>query len=348
MPNAQQQTNPPAAKPQNLYESTYKPLPSQTTVIRNATILTAAGPVIERGSILLQNGKIAAVGADRERAGRTRVVDRREPASGSRPAIIDTHSHLGVYAAPGIESLQDGNEMTNPVTAEVWAEHSIWPQDPQFELALAGGVTTMQILPGSGNLIGGRSVTVKNVPSRTAEGMKFPGAPAGLKMACGENPKRVYGQRNQQPSTRMGNVAVFRRTWQSAVEYRDKWKKWRDEGIGSGQASRSQPAAGDAGGGARRRDPRPQPLLPRRRDGDDDPPLEGVRLQDRVRSITASRPTRSATCWPQNNICASMWADWWGFKLEAYDGIRENIALVERGEGLRDRPLRRSERRSSG
>ena len=71
-------------------------------------------------------------------------------------------------------------------------------------------------------------VTVKNVPSRTTEGMKFPGAPHGLKMACGENPKRVYAARG--PSTRMGNIAVFRRTWQAASDYRDKWKKWRDEG----------------------------------------------------------------------------------------------------------------------
>ena len=174
--------------------------------------------------------------------------------------------------------------MTNPVTAEVWADHSIWPQDPQFELALAGGVTSMQILPGSGNLIGGRGVTVKNVPSRTAEGMKFPGAPAGLKMACGENPRRVYGQRNQAPSTRMGNIAVFRRTWQSAADYRDKWKKWRDEGSDRGQASGAQSADGDARRRPRRRHPRPQPLLPRRRDGDDDPDVEGVRLQDRVLS----------------------------------------------------------------
>ena len=112
------------------------------------------------------------------------------------PGVIDTHSHIGVYSAPGIESLADGNEMTSPNTAEVSTEHAIWPQDPQFDLALAGGVTTLHILPGSANLFGGRSVTVKNVPARTAEQMKFPGAPYGLKMACGENPKRVYGGRN--------------------------------------------------------------------------------------------------------------------------------------------------------
>ncbi|HYT76280.1 MAG TPA: hypothetical protein VEL79_16100, partial [Vicinamibacterales bacterium] len=165
------------------WASTYQAPSTRPTVIRNATILTAAGPAIERGSLLLQNGKVTAVGQAVNAPADAQVID----ASGKwvTPGIIDIHSHLGVYAAPGIESLQDGNEATSPNTAEVWSEHSIWPQDPQFELALAGGVTAMQILPGSANLFGGRSVTVKNVVSRTAEGMKFPGAPYGLKMACG-------------------------------------------------------------------------------------------------------------------------------------------------------------------
>ena len=99
--------------------------------------------------------------------------------------------------------------MTSPNTAEVWADHSFWPQDPQFELALAGGVTTMQLLPGSANLFGGRGVTVKNVPSRTAEGMKFPGAPHGLKMACGENPKRVYGSATRRRQPRWATWRAF-------------------------------------------------------------------------------------------------------------------------------------------
>ena len=83
----------------------------------------------------------------------------------------------------------------------------------------------MQLLPGSANLFGGRGVTVKNVPSRTEQGMKFPGAPYGLKMACGENPKRVYGGRNSSPQTRMGNVAGYRRAWIAATEYRDSFKR---------------------------------------------------------------------------------------------------------------------------
>ncbi|CAN5851878.1 hypothetical protein BH18ACI5_BH18ACI5_01910 [soil metagenome] len=328
--DAQQQTSVPAATPPNVYESTYKPLPAQTTVIRNATILTAAGPVIERGSVLLQNGKISAVGATVNAPADAVVID--GTGKWVTPGVIDTHSHLGVYASPGIESLSDGNEMTSPVTAEVWADHSIWPQDPQFELSLAGGVTTMQILPGSGNLIGGRGVTVKNVPSRTTEGMKFPGAPAGLKMACGENPRRVYGQRNQMPSTRMGNIAVFRRTWQSAVEYRDKWKKWRDEGA----------------------DPTKRPdrnlqmeTLVAALDGEILIHNHCYRADEMATMIQLSKEFgfkissfhhgveayKVRDLLAANNICASLWADWWGFKLEAYDGIRENIALVNEAKG---------------
>ena len=314
----------------NLYASTYRPLPSRTTVIRNATILTAAGPAIERGAILLQNGKVAAVGQTVDAPADAVVID----ANGKwvTPGIIDTHSHLGVYAAPGIESLSDGNEMTSPVTAEVWADHSIWPQDPQFELALAGGVTAMQLLPGSGNLIGGRGVTVKNVPSRTAEEMKFPGAPAGLKMACGENPRRVYGQRNQMPSTRMGNIAVFRRTWQSAVDYRDKWKKWRDEGS-------------DA---AKRPDRNLQmDTLAAALDGEILVHNHCYRADEMATMIQLSKEFgfkissfhhgveayKVRDLLVRNNICASIWADWWGFKLEAYDGIKENIALIHEAKG---------------
>ena len=125
------------------------------------------------------------------------------------PGIIDVHSHLGDYPSPGVEANSDGNEATSPVRPEVWAEHSVWPQDPGFSRALVnGGVTTLQILPGSANLFGGRSVVLKNVPARTAQGMKFPGAPYGLKMACGENPKRVYGSKGNMPQTRMGNIAL--------------------------------------------------------------------------------------------------------------------------------------------
>jgi imidazolonepropionase-like amidohydrolase len=335
----QRPANPPQGAPQqgggapvapNAYASTYQPLPSRTTVIRNATILSAAGPAIERGSILLQNGKVAAVGQAVSAPADALVID----ASGKwvTPGIIDTHSHLGGYPAPGIAAVQDGNEMTSPNTAEVSAEHSIWPQDPQFDLALAGGVTTLQLLPGSANLFGGRGVTVKNVPSRTAEGMKFPGAPYGLKMACGENPKRVYGSRNTAPQTRMGNVAGYRRAWQAASEYRDRVKRWWDSGADPEKRPdrnlQLETLAGVLDGEilvhnhCYRADEMAIMINIAREFGYKIASFHHAVEAYKIRDLLAA-----------NGICASMWADWWGFKLEAYDGIRENIALVDQAKG---------------
>ena len=160
------------------YSSRYSPLAGETTLLSGATVLTGNGERLEGADVLIADGKIVAVGTGLD-AGEATVVD----ASGKwiTPGIIDVHSHLGVYASPGTESHSDGNEMTAPVTAQVWAEHSVWPHDPGFVTALAGGVTSMQILPGSANLIGGRSVTVKNVPGRNVMEMKFPGAAAWAK-----------------------------------------------------------------------------------------------------------------------------------------------------------------------
>src|SRR3954471_18231494 len=320
----------PAAQNQNPYGSTYRAAPSRTTVIRNATILTAAGPAIEGGSVLLQDGKVAAVGPTVNAPADAVVID----ASGKwvTPGVIDTHSHLGVYAAPGIESLQDGNEMTSPNTAEVSSEHAIWPQDPQFELALAGGVTTMHILPGSGNLFGGRSVTVKNVRARTADEMKFPGAPYGLKMACGENPMRVYGSRNTAPSTRMGNVAGYRKAWVAASEYRDKWHKWKAEGSDAAKRPdrnlQLETLMGVLDGEIRiqnhcyRADEMATMIDISKEFGFKIASFHHAVEAYKVRDLLAA-----------NDICASMWADWWGFKLEAFDGIRQNIALVHEAGG---------------
>jgi imidazolonepropionase-like amidohydrolase len=316
--------------PQNPYASTYKAPPSRVTVIRNATILTAAGPAIERGAVLLRDGKVAAVGATVDAPADAVAID----AAGKwvTPGIIDTHSHLGVYAAPGIESLQDGNEMTSPNTAEVSSEHAIWPQDPQFELALAGGVTTMHILPGSGNLFGGRSVTVKNVRARTVDDMKFPGAPYGLKIACGENPMRVYGGRNTAPSTRMGNVAGYRKAWQAATEYRERWRAWKAGG--------SDPA--------KRPDRNLQlETLMGVLDGEIRIQNHCYRADEMATMIDISKEFgfkiasfhhaveayKVRDLLVAHDICASMWADWWGFKLEAYDGITQNIALVHEAGG---------------
>ncbi|GAB4122813.1 MAG: amidohydrolase [Rhodothalassiaceae bacterium] len=315
--------------PADPYPSTYRPLPSETLLIRNATILDGAGGRIEGGSVLLRDGKIAAIGTDVTAPPDARIID----AAGKwvTPGIIDVHSHLGVYPSPSVEAHSDGNEATAPVTAEVWAEHSVWPQDPGFIRALAGGVTTLQILPGSANLIGGRSVTLKNVPSRTVQGMKFPGAPYGVKMACGENPKRVYGGKGRAPSTRMGNFAGYRAAWIRAADYRKQWEDYEKKGGDAKPPKRDLELETLKG------------VL----DGDIIVHMHCYRTDEMVQVIDMAKEFgykvgtfhhaveayKIADILADNDICAAMWADWWGFKMEAYDGIRENIPFVHKAGG---------------
>ena len=196
------------------FPSTYQVPANAPVLIQGATVLTGTGERLDGADVLIAAGRIQAVGKGLTAPSGARVVD----AHGKwvTPGIIDIHSHLGVYASPGVKGLDDGNEATSPVTSNVWAEHSVWPQDPGFETALEGGVTTMQILPGSANLIGGRSVVVKNVQAVTYQAMKFPGAVYGLKMACGENPKRVYGEKHQAPSELMKST-LARCVWTSSI-----------------------------------------------------------------------------------------------------------------------------------
>jgi imidazolonepropionase-like amidohydrolase len=247
------------------------------------------------------------------------------------PGIIDAHSHLFVYAAPGVEANEDGNEMTNPNTAEVWAEHSVWPQDPQLPLAIAGGVTTQQILPGSANLFGGRSITVKNVPARHVDAMKFPGAPYGLKMACGENPKRVYGDKGRSPATRMGNVAGYRGAWIKARKYRESWAEYD-----------RKRKANEKGATPPDRDLQLETLAGVL-DGDILVQNHCYRADEMLTMIDIAKEFgykitafhhaveayKIADVLAANGICSDIWADWWGFKMEAFDGIRENAALLQ-------------------
>ncbi|MBV8972106.1 MAG: amidohydrolase, partial [Sphingomonadaceae bacterium] len=207
--------------PADPFPSTYKPYPSVTTVIRAGVVYDGVGHKFAPGMVRLEGGKVAEIGASVAVPAGATVIDAADKVV--TPGIIDIHSHMGDYPVPGVQAVSDGNEATRPNTADVWAEHSIWPQDAAFTRALAGGVTTFHILPGSANLFGGRGVTVKNVLGRTAQDMKFPGAKPSLKMACGENPKRVYGSRGGSPATRMGNIAVDRQAWSDAVAYKRRW-----------------------------------------------------------------------------------------------------------------------------
>jgi imidazolonepropionase-like amidohydrolase len=216
------------------YRSTYQPPPSVTTAIVGATILTAAGARIENGTIVLQGGKVTAVGSAVAIPPDARVVDGK--GKWVTPGIVDPHVHLGVdmQLAPGGDST---NELTNPNGADNWIEYGLWPQDPAFPAALAAGVTTMQVLPGSGNLFGGRSVVIHPIPATSAAAMKLPDAPYGLKMACGENPARIYGAKGQAPSTVMGDFAGDRATWQAAREYDSEWTAYERQ-PGSGRSGK--------------------------------------------------------------------------------------------------------------
>jgi imidazolonepropionase-like amidohydrolase len=301
------------------YPSTYKGYPTRLTVVKNVTIFDGEGGRIDNGSIVLSSGKVDRIGGpDMELPTDADVYD----GTGKylTPGVIDIHSHLGDYASPSVEANSDGNEATGPVTAEVWAEHSVWPQDPGFTRALAnGGVTTLEILPGSANLMGGRSVVLKNVPARTVQGMKFPGAPYGLKMACGENPKRVYGSKGRMPSTRMGNMAVDRQTWAKAAAY----KKKLDEGKPVDRDLAMETLAGVLSGEiliqnhCYRADEMAQVI--------DMSHEFGYKVSAFHHAVEAYK---IADLLKKEGICAAMWADWWGFKMEAYDSVPENIALM--------------------
>ena len=280
--------------------------------------------------LLIKNGKIEAIGFDLD----TRTENAIEyDLSGMwvTPGIIDLHSHMGVYSAPGVKSSSDGNESTSPVTADVWAEHSVWTQDPQFSLALQGGVTTFHVLPGSANLIGGRGTTFKNVQSNTVQGMKYPDAPHSLKMACGENPKRVYGNRRQAPSTRMGNVAGYRKAWIKASKYKQNMNSYESKSVEAKEI-----------------------VSPPTRDLEMDT-LAGVldgeilvqnhcyRAEEMAMMIDIAKEFgykitafhhaveayKIADLLADNDICGALWADWWGFKHEAYDMVQENIAIID-------------------
>ncbi|WP_395392658.1 amidohydrolase [Novosphingobium sp. BL-8A] len=313
--DAKKQDKKPAPIVADPYPSTYKAYPGTPTALVGATVYDGRGGRIDNGVVLFKDGKLVAIGA----AGMA-IPDGYTRVDGTgkfvTPGVIDIHSHLGVYPSPSVDALSDGNEMTSPTTPDVWAEHSVWPQDPGFTRALAnGGVTTLEILPGSGNLMGGRTVTLKNVPSITVQGMKFPGAPYALKMACGENPKRVYGGKGQKPSTRMGNFSVDRQAWIDARQYMDGDHSERDlgkdtlEGVLKGEILVQNHCY--------RADEMAQVI--------DMAKEMGYKVAAFHHAVEAYK---IADVLRENDICAAVWADWYGFKMEAYDAIPENAALL--------------------
>ena len=194
--------------------------------ITNAKILTITQGIIEKGALLIEGGRITAVGPDIEIPADAEVYD----ASGKvvMPGLIDAHCHVSIFPDGIGWDHADGNEMTDPITPHLRALDAFNPADPALPELVAGGVTTVLTGPGSANLIGGQWICIKTPPRPTVEEMILL-EPAGMKMALGENPRRVYGEQKRMPSTRMGSAAALRAALVAARNYMEKWARYDEE-----------------------------------------------------------------------------------------------------------------------
>jgi len=300
------------------WRSQYDPPAVAPTLIRNATVMTAAGETLDDADVLLQDGAIAALGPNLNAPPNAHIVD----GTGRfvTPGLIDSHSHIGVSATPEVAAHYDNNE-TGTSTPELWMDHGVWPQGPGFGRALAGGTTTALLLPGSGDLIEGRGVTVKMVPGRTPQDIMMPDAPYSLKMACGENPKGGSGF----PRTRMGTMAGQRAAFIRAQQYRAEWDAWLANPSGD-------PPRRDLGLETLAEALRGNILVQVHcyRADDMTSILQLAQEFDlQIRSFHhAVEAYKIRDMLAEQDVSASMWSDWWGFKMEAFDGIPENIPLV--------------------
>jgi imidazolonepropionase-like amidohydrolase len=288
-------------------------------VIRGATILTVTHGKIENGSIYVHNGKIAAIGKTVNAPASATVID----AAGKwvMPGIIDSHSHIALD--------DDVNEATSPVTPQMMMKDAFNYDDKAIYRALAGGVTTSLLLHGSANMIGGQTVVIKHKYGLGRDELLFPGAPQSIKFASGENPKRVYGGKNQVPSTRMGNFEIMR---QSFVEARDYMRSWEDY---EAKAKR-----GDKDATPPKKDLRLEALADVLRGKllvqihcyrADEFLTEMAIAQEfgyKIRAFHhALEAYKVADKIAANGVAIATWPDWWGFKYEAWDGIPWNAAI---------------------
>jgi imidazolonepropionase-like amidohydrolase len=245
------------------------------------------------------------------------------------PGIIDAHSHMGVGSWPDTRANDDVNEATDPLTPQLLAEDAVNLEDPAFALACAAGVTTIQVLPGSANLQGGQAVVLKLRPVNTLAEMKFEGAPRALKMAFGENRKRVYGSKGRMPSTRMGNAWMLRESFVRAREYAKRWEEF-EQNVKAGHPT-VRPE----------KDLRLETLLDvlhgrlrihmhcYRKDD----LLALMRIADEFEFKIASfehclEGYKLAKDLARRDIGVCIWPDWWGFKMEARDGIPQAPGML--------------------
>ncbi|ACT60302.1 amidohydrolase family protein [Hirschia baltica] len=290
----------------------------QPVAIVNAKVFSPNGPVIEEGGIVFENGRILRVAAQDKLSipENAHIID----AQGQwlTPGIVDPHTHIGNFPTPSVPATMDLNEKTGINTAEISVADAIWPQDPGFDLVRAGGVTTLAVLPGSTNLVAGRGVVLKNRPAATVQEMKFEGAPELLKMACGENPIKVYGGKGKTPFTRMGVMAAFRDIWRQAKQHYDKSddKKFDDSRLGV----MARAIAGE------------YKIIVHCYRADEMANLidisneYGFKISSFHHAVEAYK---IADLLAEQGIGVATWSRRWGFKLEAYDSIEALVAFLQ-------------------
>ena len=284
-------------------------------LFRGGNLLTAAGPVLEKTDLLVSGDRIQAIGRGLDAPEGARVID--VQGRWVTPGLVDPHSHIGVYPNPGVAAHADGNETSNPFTPEVRAEEGFWPQDPGIRAARAGGVTTIHVLPGSANLVGGQGVTLRLVPRVTVREIRFPGAPATMKMACGENPKRVYGQEKRNaPVTRMAEVALLRQKLEDARAYKTE----NDKPADYAKLALQRVVKGEIliENHCYRADEMAVRLELFREFGIKPRAFHHAVEAYKIRALLAA-----------DEVGAVVWSDWWGRKLEMLDAVPANAALLE-------------------
>ena len=303
-----------------------QPAAHNEVLIKNATILTITHGTIQNGSIYIKDGKIAAVGRTVDAPPTAKVID----ATGKfvMPGIIDSHSHLALD--------NDVNEATSPIVPHMRMEDAFHYTDKAVYRALAGGVTTSLLLHGSANMIGGQALVMKHKYGLGREQMLFPGAPPSIKFASGENPKRVYGSRQQMPSTRMGNFAVQRQALEDAREYMQQWSAYE-----------AKAKAGDKDAKMPKRDLKLEALADILR-GKFLVQIHCYRADEFLTEMAMAREFgykvrafhhalelyKVADKVAAEGVGMATFADWWGFKHEAFDAIPWNAVMSMR-KGVR-------------
>ena len=295
-------------------------------LIKNATVMTVTHGNIKNGSVYLKDGKIAAVGENVNAPADATVID----AGGKyvTPGIVDSHSHIALD--------DDVNEATSAITPHMMMKDAFDYQDKAIYRALAGGVTTSLLLHGSANMIGGQAVVIKHKYGASRDEMLFPNAPQSIKFASGENPKRVYGGRDQLPSTRMGNFAVQREALVQAQDYMHEW-----------DAYNAKVKRGDKDASAPKHDLKLEALADVLR-GKLMVQVHIYRADEMLTEIAMAKEFgykirafhhaleayKVADQLAANNIAIATFSDWWGYKQEAWDAIPWNATMSMR-KGVR-------------